>query len=131
MQFRRRYLFSGIAVVLATDPALRSADPVRIRAAMLRKFEYVKQFSVNDISLSDSAGVVRHTLNSPELIGRDFSFRKYFQRLREPDAAGPIHEHITFQGLHRGERAFSSRGRCAATPANSSAPSFSFSRSAT
>ena len=60
---------------------------------MQRTFDYVKHFSVNDISLADRAGVIRQTLTSPELVGRDFSFRKYFQRLREPPPRAGLRAH--------------------------------------
>jgi PAS domain S-box-containing protein len=88
--------------LLAANPALRGTDAARIRAALQRTFDYVKRFSVNDISLSDGAGVIRLALNSPELVGRDFSFRQYYKRLRESGTTAPLHEHITFQGIHKG-----------------------------
>jgi PAS domain S-box-containing protein len=88
--------------LLAADPALRGTDAARTRAALQRTFDYVRRYSVNDISLSDGAGIVRVALNSPELVGRDFSFRQYYQRLRESDTAAARYEHITFQGVHKG-----------------------------
>ena len=88
--------------LLAADPALQGADAACARAAMQRTFDFVKRFSVNDISFLDGAGVIRRTLTSPELLGRDFSFRQHFRRLRESAAAAPTHEHITFQGFRKG-----------------------------
>ena len=90
--------------LLAADPALRGVDTARTRAALQRTFDYVKRFSVNDISLANRAGVIRQTITSPELIGRDFSFRQYYRRLRESAGAAPTYEHITFQGFRKGRK---------------------------
>ena len=90
--------------LLAADPALRDAGSARARAALQRTFDYVRRFSVNDISLADRAGVIRQTITSPELVGRDFSFRQYFRRLRESAGAAPAYEQITFQGFRKGRK---------------------------
>jgi PAS domain S-box-containing protein len=90
--------------LLAADPALRGRDSGQARAALQRTFDYVKRFSVNDISLSDSAGIIRLTITSPELVGRDFSFRQYFRRQRESAGSEPRYEHITFQGFRKGRK---------------------------
>lgn len=88
--------------LLAAKDSLRELGTPPANAAMQRTFDYVKRFSVNDISVADRSGVVVKTVNSPELVGRDFSFRRYFQRLRESSGSGLVYEHITFQGIRKG-----------------------------
>ncbi|MHB8834924.1 MAG: hybrid sensor histidine kinase/response regulator [Candidatus Methylomirabilia bacterium] len=90
--------------LLADRAALRKFDLDRSRDALQLTFDFVKRFSVNDISLSDRGGIVRLTINSPELVGRDFSFRQYFRRLSESAGAAPTYEHITFQGFRKGRK---------------------------
>ena len=70
------------AEILSRMPAIKVLDLVESRKLMGQAFEEVKSFHVNDISRSDAEGVIRLTLNSPNLLGQDFSFREYFKEVR-------------------------------------------------
>jgi PAS domain S-box-containing protein len=90
--------------LLAADPALRAIGSAGARAALRRTYDYVSRFSVVDISLGDGAGVIRQTITSPELVGRDFSFRQYFRRMLASADSAPAYEQITFQGFRKGRK---------------------------
>ncbi len=90
--------------VLSRDPAVRRIERERARAAMSRSFDYVRRMSVNDICRTDAAGIVRLPLTSPQLVGRNFSWRRYFQEARTRAARQPVFEFLTFQGTNKGRR---------------------------
>jgi hypothetical protein len=92
------------AEILSRMPAIRELDLVESRKLMGQAFEEVKPFHVNDISRSDADGVIRLTLNSPNLLGQDFSFREYFKEVRRRKDSVPAFEFLTFRGFRKGEK---------------------------
>jgi hypothetical protein len=92
------------AEILSRMPAIRKLDLVESRKLMEQVFEEVKSFHVNDISRADAEGVIRLTLNSPNLVGKDFSFREYFKEVRQRKESVPAFEFLTFRGFRKGEK---------------------------
>ena len=92
------------AEYLSRMPAIKVLDLVESRKLMGQAFEEVKSFHVNDISRSDAEGVIRLTLNSPNLLGQDFSFREYFKEVRLRKESVPAFEFLTFRGFRKGEK---------------------------
>ncbi len=92
------------AEILSRMPAIRRLDLVESRKLMEQAFAEVKSFHVNDISRTDAEGIVRLTLNSPNLLGQDFSFRAYFKEVRRRKESVPAFEFLTFRGFRQGER---------------------------
>ena len=92
------------AEILSRRPAIRRLDLVESLKLMGQAFEEVKSFHVNDISRSDAEGVIRLTLNSPNLVGQDFSFREYFKEVRRRKESVPAFEFLTFRGFRKGEK---------------------------
>lgn len=92
------------AEILSRMPAIRRLDLVESRKLMGQAFDEVKSFQVNDISRTDAEGIVRLTLNSPNLVGQDFSFRKYFKEVRRRKESVPAFEFLTFRGFRKGEK---------------------------
>lgn len=89
---------------LASHPAVRAGDTEAFAALAEDTFRYVKSSSVKDVALLDAAGVVLLPLRAPQLQGKDFSFRGYFQKARTAARRFPAYELITFQGVDAGEK---------------------------
>lgn len=90
--------------ILSRHPAIQSIEPAAARTAMEETFAHVRHLYVNDISRTDAAGVVRVTITSPELVGRNFSGREYFRRVSQLRERAPVYEFVTFQGAKRGRQ---------------------------
>lgn len=89
---------------LASQPATIALDLGEYRATAEDTYRYVSDSYVNDVALVDAQGIVLLPLRAPELTGRDFSYREYFQRAREATAGAPSYELITFKGVNAGEK---------------------------
>lgn len=89
---------------LSRSPALRKFDLDRARRDMEHSFLHVKDLFVNDIAFLDAQGVLTTSLNSPQLVGKDFSWREYYGEVRARATAIPAFELITFKGINKGEK---------------------------
>lgn len=75
-----------------------------IGASMNESFKHMRQYFVNDIGFIDSEGILRSNVKAPQLIGKDFSFRRYFQELKVSNEVYPVYEFITFKGADIGKK---------------------------
>lgn len=95
----------------ATRAIAKETGDVHLDEAASRKiiaFEMaeMKHLGINDFGILDSKGIVRYTANAPQIEGKNFSWRKYFQQATKTSSAykGYIVEFIEFQGVEAGHR---------------------------
>jgi signal transduction histidine kinase len=68
-------------------------------------YNSVDFLSINDIAYINEKGIVTYNLNAKHLIGKDFSFRKYFDTIREKkDPSFMEVQLIEFKGVDKGDK---------------------------
>ncbi len=79
-------------------------DLDEIRAAMELTYEQMRTLYVNDIGFLDAQGILRIPLRAPQISGKNFSFREYFQKARTMKSLIPVYEFIEFKGVDIGQK---------------------------
>jgi C4-dicarboxylate-specific signal transduction histidine kinase len=83
-------------------------DPV-FREIIGHTFKELQPWGVNDIALIDRDGILTFNVAAPQLVGRDFSWRKYFGRAKKMTKEGKsedrfITQFIQFKGGEAGKK---------------------------
>ncbi len=89
-------------LLLSNQPAVKDMDVENMEAFIEDTYEHVKSYSVNDVAVMDSNGIIRLPLISRDLKDRDFSFREYYRKAKALKAKVPVYEHIVFKGVDKG-----------------------------
>jgi hypothetical protein len=90
--------------ILSKMPFIIDLDIEKAEVAMEQTFNYIKEFSIVDMAILDSNGIVRLPLIAKELKGFDFSYREYFTNARRVKEKIPTYEFITFKGVDKGKK---------------------------
>ncbi len=89
----------------ARDPFIRSDEVGSAQAALGRRYDELKYHGLNDIALIGSDGIIKANVNAPQIVGRDFSWRKYFTEARQLRSADSyVIEFIEFKGVDLGKQ---------------------------
>lgn len=92
-------------VSLSLQKDMMRLDHKATQALMIEKFRRLgKDYPLSDISRSDQNGIIQLTVNSPELTGKDFSFREYYKKMKDEGVKSPVYEFITFKGAEKGRK---------------------------
>ena len=94
--------FAGVARelgLLANMCAVKSIDLDQVQGALVETFNHVRKNHVADIGFVNAAGIVKATLNNPELLGKDFSKREYFVKAASLVDDKPVFEFIDLTGV--------------------------------
>jgi PAS domain S-box-containing protein len=86
-------------------PEISRLEEVRTREELNHAFEELNHLGINDIGVLDAEGVLRYSVNAPQLEGVDFSWREYYKEAKgktSPDTY--IIEFIEFKGVKEGEK---------------------------
>jgi signal transduction histidine kinase len=68
-------------------------------------FNSIDFISVNDIGFLDENGILKYNITAPQIIGMDFSFRKYFKELKKRNDPSYMYvQFIEFKGADLGEK---------------------------
>jgi signal transduction histidine kinase len=84
--------------LLANRCAVKTIDLGQVQGVMAETFDHVKKNHVSDIIFVDSDGIVKTSLNTPELLGNDFSKRDYFLKASSLVDDKPVFEFIEMPG---------------------------------
>jgi len=98
--------FAGVGrelELLAGMCAVKSIDLGQVQGAMAETFEHVRKNHVADIGFVNAAGIVKSTLNTPELLGRDNSEQEYFVKAASLVDDKPVFEFIALAGIQSHE----------------------------
>ncbi|MCP4900639.1 MAG: hypothetical protein GY906_27055 [bacterium] len=89
---------------LSRDLSALSNKQGLVESALQRKYDELTFLGVNDIGLIGSDGILQANVNAPELVGQDFSWRKYFREAGEAQTGSSYGvEFIEFKGVEAGE----------------------------
>ena len=76
-----------------------------VRLLLAHEMMQLEPLGINDITVIDANGVVKYTAAAPDLEGADFSWRAYFQEIRQAPFKRPYCvDFIQFKGVDRGSR---------------------------
>jgi len=84
--------------MLANMCAVKSIDLYQVQDVMAETFNHVKKHYVSDIGFIDADGIVKVTVNRPDLLASDFSDRNYFMAAAALGSARPLFEFIDLPG---------------------------------
>lgn len=98
------YLVEEI-VSLSLQKNIMRLDPEATPELLAERFNRLaKDYPLSDISRADDLGVIRFTVKSPALVGKDFSFREYYKKMKDEGMKSPAYEFITFKGAEKGRK---------------------------
>ncbi|NOX35055.1 MAG: AAA domain-containing protein [Deltaproteobacteria bacterium] len=96
---------SGMLNTMSQIPFINEFNENKTRQMLALKFKTLKGLGINDIAVMDSKGIIRYSLNARELEGKDFSWRKYYQKAKTmADWDHYIIQFIEFKGANAGEK---------------------------
>ncbi len=79
-------------------------DLGKIRELLEITYEQIRALYVNDVAFLDEKGILKIPLTAPQIKGKDFSFREYFQKARTMEALNPVYEFVEFRGIDTGQK---------------------------
>lgn len=83
--------------------AIKTIDLGDIQDVMAETYQHVKKHHINDIGYIGPDGFIKAVLNTPQLLGMDFSDRGYFTRAASLDERAPVFEIINLLGHEKEE----------------------------
>jgi len=90
---------------LRHGPHSLTSQEREMRGCLDRVYRQLKPLGVNDVAMLDANGVVKYTFGAPQIEGKDFSWRRYYQQAREATSSDTYFlEFIEFKGVEAGEK---------------------------
>ncbi len=96
----------GVSKSLAKEVGEVHLDEMATRKIIGYEMIEMESLGVDDIAILDADGVVRYNVNAPQIEGKNFSWRKYFQKAKDLNPAfnGFLTEFIEFKGVEAGKQ---------------------------
>jgi len=96
----------GVSKSLAREVGEVHLDEMASRKIIGYEMIEMESLGVDDIAILDADGVVRYNVNAPQIEGKNFSWRKYFQKAKDLNPAfnGFLAEFIEFKGVDAGKQ---------------------------
>jgi signal transduction histidine kinase len=76
-----------------------------LKSDIMNIYNNIDFISINDLGFLDENGILKYNVTAPQLIGMDFSFRKYFKTIKSKNDPSFMYiQFIEFKGTDKGEK---------------------------
>ncbi|MDA3786895.1 MAG: sigma 54-interacting transcriptional regulator [Desulfobacula sp.] len=96
---------AGSLNTICKIPVIREFDETKTSEMLTLAYQDLKTQGLIDIAVMDSKGIFRFSVNSEEILGKDFSWRKFYKNAKSMDKGYQyIIQFVEFKGASAGEK---------------------------